>query len=110
MARSLVDIITNVGQFFLGDPVINLAKKGAEGFITAQAIQQRNRAQQQKVKQVSPNFGALPINYALTGGAPFKRNTPSVAGIDNPRIQELYRMYAQALGEIPSNVLTRDSF
>jgi hypothetical protein len=97
-----------VSEYFRSDSGKDIVEGAAKGFITAQAIQQRNRAQQPRVKEVPYDFARLPVSNIRVGGVPIKINTLRVASIGNS--DSLYPMYAEALVQKNTNVYTKDSF
>ena len=101
MAFSLADIFKNVAQFLL--PV---AKKSTIGYIERGVKSRRQQGGATKI-EVPERSPLMSVNYKLPE-VQIQSNIPSVAGY--AQYKELYYLYAQALGEIPSDVLTRESF
>jgi hypothetical protein len=108
MARNLFESFTTIVYGYGKDlfqeygDILKGAAEGAKGYITREG---KSSVTDIKLPERSRQ---LPIKDIKGRSKPFERNTPSVAGY--AQYKELYFLYAQALGEIPSNVLTRESF
>jgi hypothetical protein len=85
-----------------GKDILKGAAEGARGYLTREG-------KSTTTDIILPErSGQLPVKSIKVRTTPIEINTLSVAGY--AQYKELYFLYAKALGEMPSNVLTRESF